>query len=271
MKYLTKILFVILFILILGITYSFATSSALETEIENYIKENDMDESSISSSDVINIYQILSEKYTNEEISDMIEEYSEELEEKGLDGNTISTVTTVLDSTSAEALNEFLVTANIDDIKQELDNGATVKDILNKINENMTTTQKVSVISKLLLSNKIIKKFSIIFYIYFIYMILIRGVIYKKAKEHYWATFIPIYRDAVLFRICGYSVWWILLLLIPIIGWILYGILKIIMRFELAKAFDKGFGFGLGLWIFRPIFESILVFSRKTKFIEIEK
>lgn len=270
MKQGIKIVFITIIVIIMGISYSFAANSELETEIENYVRDNNIDESSLSSSDIINIYQDLSQNYTNEEISKMITDYSDELENKGLSKNAVTTITTVLDSTSAEALNEFLETANVDEIKEELDNGATVKDILSKVNENMTTKQKVSTASKLLLSNKVIKNISIISVVVLIYAILIRGVLYKKAGRHYFTTFIPIYRDAVLLRICGYSAGWLALLLIPIIGWVLYGIVRIVLNFELAKSFGKKFGFGLGIWFFPIIFESILAFSKKVKYIEFE-
>ena len=43
------------------------------------------------------------------------------------------------------------------------------------------------------------------------------------------------------------------------------------MNFELSKAFGKGAGFGIGLWILKPIFESIITFSKNIQFIEIEE
>ena len=107
--------------------------------------------------------------------------------------------------------------------------------------------------------------------IYAIIMIILKGLIFVKARKHFWATFIPVYRDGVLFNICGYSYWWLILLLIPVIGWFMYGILKLIMNFELAKSFEKGFFFGLGIWLLKPIFELILIFNKKIQYVEIEE
>lgn len=39
----------------------------------------------------------------------------------------------------------------------------------------------------------------------------------------------------------------------------------------LAESFGKGTGFAFGLWLLAPIFETILVFSRKTKYIGFEE
>ena len=42
--------------------------------------------------------------------------------------------------------------------------------------------------------------FLIFLAIYTVYITLIEGIIIKKAREHFWATFIPVYRDIVLFK-----------------------------------------------------------------------
>lgn len=238
--------------------------------IEQYLKDNDLYSNKISTSDIITMYQDLSKEYSNDEIAKMINENSDKIEERGINSKTLSTVETLINSTDAETLNDILEDVNVEKIKEKIDNGATTEEILKDVQENMTTRQKVSTVGKLALSNKILKNVLIIWILISLYMILIRGVIYKKAGEAYWTTFIPFYRDAVLFKICGYSAWWLLLLIIPIVGWIMYGILKIIMNFELSKAFGKNALFGICLWIFKPIFESLVAFSSKCKFIDFE-
>ena len=59
----------------------------------------------------------------------------------------------------------------------------------------------------------------------------------------------------------------VLFLLIPIIGWLIYLIFKIMMKFELAMSFGHGVAFGIGVWLLNPIFESIIAFS-KNEYIE---
>ncbi len=268
MKYLKTISTIIITIIILGIAN---TSFAVEkVDIEEYLKEKNMNVNNISASDALTIYQDLSKEYSNEEIAEMIDDYSPELKQKGISENTLSAGKTLLEQTDAKTLNEVFEEVNVEEIKEKLEQGYSAEEILNDIKNEMPTQKKVSVASKIILSNKIVKTVIIISLIYGIYAIIIRGLIYIKAREHFWATFIPFYRDAVLFKICGYSAWWLILLLIPIIGWFIYGVLKLVMNFELSKAFGKGFFFGLGIWLLKPIFETIIVFNKKIQFLELE-
>lgn len=240
------------------------------TKIKEYIEAKGLKANTITASDILTMYQDLSKDYTNAEISEMLEEYSEELTGAGISNEAISTAKRILNTTDSGTLNKIFEDLNIEEIKEKLNYGATAEEIVRDVNDNMSTKQKFSILSKVVLGNNILKNVFIIFIVYSIYMILVRGKIYQKSGEHYWATFIPFYRDIVLFKICGYSAWWLLLLLVPIIGWIIYGILKIIMNFELSTAFGKNALFGIGLWIFKPIFESLVAFSDKCKYIEFE-
>lgn len=78
--------------------------------------------------------------------------------------------------------------------------------------------------------------------------------VFSKAGQHGWATFIPIYRDIVFYRITWGSGWYVLLSLIPCAGWII----NLISAHKLSKAFGHGFGYTLGLWFFPGIFYLIL-------------
>ncbi|MUH43669.1 MAG: signal peptidase I [Actinobacteria bacterium] len=76
------------------------------------------------------------------------------------------------------------------------------------------------------------------------------ALVYKKANESPVAAFIPIWNTIVLLKIVGKPIWWLLLLLIPIVNLIVV----IILYIELAQCFSKGTGFAIGLiflsWIF---------------------
>ena len=120
------------------------------------------------------------------------------------------------------------------------------------------------------MSTKIIKNFVIALIVLAIYRTLLRCVIYKKAHKKAWAPFIPVYRNVVMLKICNMSPWWLLLLLVPVVGWIILWIVSVASKFMLAEAFGKGTGFAFGLWLLAPIFETILVFSKKTKYIGFE-
>ncbi len=268
MKYIKIISTIVITIIILGITNT--CFAAEKVDIEEYLKEKNMNIDNISASDALTIYQDLSKEYSNEEIAEMIDNYSTELKEKGVDENILSAGKTLLEQTDAKTLNEVFEDVNIEEVKEKLEQGYSAEEILNDIKNEMPTQKKVSIASKIILSNKIVKTMIIILFVYGIYLIIIRGLIYIKAREHFWATFIPFYRDAVLFKICGYSAWWLILLLIPIVGWFIYGILKLVMNFELSNAFGKGFLFGIGIWLLKPIFETIIAFNKKIQFLELE-
>lgn len=80
---------------------------------------------------------------------------------------------------------------------------------------------------------------------------------FKKAGEPGWAAIVPIYNVIVLLRIIGRPLWWILLLLIPLINIVFMFIIYI----DLAKSFGKGTGFGVGLTLLQFIFFPILGFG----------
>src|SRR5262245_3829647 len=63
--------------------------------------------------------------------------------------------------------------------------------------------------------------------------------VFTKAGQPGWAFIIPIYNVIVLLRIVGRPVWWIVLLLIPVVNLIIL----ILVEIDLAKSFGKGVGF----------------------------
>jgi hypothetical protein len=81
--------------------------------------------------------------------------------------------------------------------------------------------------------------------------------VFVKAGKPGWAAIIPIYNLVVLLEIVGKPIWWIILMLIPLVNLIVY----IIILVELAKRFGKGVGFAIGLLIFPFICFPILGFG----------
>ncbi len=86
--------------------------------------------------------------------------------------------------------------------------------------------------------------------------------IFEKADKPGWAALIPIYNTWVFCEILWpkQKVLYFVLFLIPFVNAVI-GILSV---FRLAKAFDKGIGFALGLLFLYPIFILILGFSDST-------
>jgi len=81
--------------------------------------------------------------------------------------------------------------------------------------------------------------------------------VFTKAGKPGWAAIIPIYNLIVLLEIVKRPLWWIILFLIPIVSLIA----AIIVMIDLAKAFGKGTGFGIGLALLGIIFLPILGFG----------
>ena len=81
--------------------------------------------------------------------------------------------------------------------------------------------------------------------------------VYTKANKPGWAAIIPIYNVVVWLEIIGRPLWWLILLLIPIVNIIIL----IVMYNDLAKSFGKGVGFTIGLILLSPIFILILGFG----------
>ena len=80
---------------------------------------------------------------------------------------------------------------------------------------------------------------------------------FSKAGQPGWAAIIPIYNIIVWLQICGRPIWWIILLLIPIVSLVIF----IIICIDLAKSYGKGAGFGIGIFLLGFIFIPILGFG----------
>lgn len=81
--------------------------------------------------------------------------------------------------------------------------------------------------------------------------------VFEKAGKPGWAAIVPIYNIIVMLEIIGRPLWWIVLLLIPIVNFVV----AIIVYIDLAKSFGKGVGFGIGLLFLGIIFFPILGFG----------
>ena len=90
-----------------------------------------------------------------------------------------------------------------------------------------------------------------------IFVLVAMWKVYQKAGKPGWAAIIPIYNIIVWLRIAGRSGWWIILLLIPIVG----AVIAIVVSIDLARKFGKGAGFGLGLAFLGFIFYPILAWG----------
>lgn len=235
--------------------------------LENF-KENGATKTNIA--EAIDMYREISKDHSNQEIAEIIKNSKVYAESPESITSNLDKINTVLENSNTEQVNTVLNKLNIENTLAKLQSGATVLDIMQEATKDMSTADKANLVFSILWATRAFQIVFVIAAVLNIYKILIRCVIYKKAKKHAWASFIPVYRDVVMLKICKMSPWWLLLALIPIVGWAFLWVVFVASRFMLAETFGKGNGFAFGLWFLPTIFESILTFSKKTKYIEIE-
>jgi hypothetical protein len=92
-----------------------------------------------------------------------------------------------------------------------------------------------------------------------IIVLIIAGMwkVFVKAGKPGWACLVPIYNLIVLLEIAGRPIWWVVLMLVPFVNFVV----MIIIGIDIAKTFNKGTGFGLGLALLGFIFYPILGFG----------
>ncbi len=81
--------------------------------------------------------------------------------------------------------------------------------------------------------------------------------LFEKSGQKGWAAIIPILNILVLLKVVHKELWWIILLLIPCVNIVAY----VIVYFNVAKAFGKGAGWGVGVVILPIIFLPMLGFG----------
>jgi hypothetical protein len=81
--------------------------------------------------------------------------------------------------------------------------------------------------------------------------------LFSKAGKPGWACLVPIYNYVVWLEVIKKPIWWIILLMIPIVNFIII----IIMFIEMAKAYGKSAGFGVGMLFLPYVFFPMLAFG----------
>jgi uncharacterized membrane protein YhaH (DUF805 family) len=81
--------------------------------------------------------------------------------------------------------------------------------------------------------------------------------VFTKAGKPGWAAIVPINNYIVMLEITGRPLWWIFLMLIPLINIVI----GVVVTIDLAKSYGKDVGFGIGLLLLGMIFYPILGFG----------
>ena len=257
------VMLMLLIIFIIGIETNYA-SSDMASQVQKYIETENIDTSNISQQDILDAYDQIADSYSKEEIIGLIEENEDKLKEQGISDSTIEAGKTILETTDEEEVKQ-IIKENVDikDIQEKIEQGYTPEEIVSSIIEEMPAEQKINTVGRVILSSQIVKNVLYIILALFIYCTIMRAIIYHKAGKNAIAAFIPIYRQVTMYRICDLSLGYMLLWLLPIVGWLCLIMLAIMKRIYLAKNFGKGIGFGIGLIILPPVFLTILAFNGK--------
>lgn len=115
------------------------------------------------------------------------------------------------------------------------------------------------------IATKFLGAFSIAIIVLGIVHIISMWIVFDKAGEPGWVSIVPYYNMWVLAKVGDKPGWMGLLLffggLIPFIGPIVVLVLWAVISIGVAKAFDRGVGFGIGLTILPFVFYPILAFT----------
>lgn len=258
-KIITKIIIINIFITVLfvNIVQAKIDKNMIEKEIETYSK--DIDTNNIKKEDVLKVYDDVTSKYTSKEIADIIEENKEEIKKQGISEEVINTSESFIRNTDTNEIRNIIKEdIDIEEIKNKIEKGYTPNQVLKEVIKEMPSEKKIHIATKVFFSNKIIKIILIVSLIWFIYSTILRWIIYSKAGEHGWAAIIPIYRQIVMYRICGLTPLFMVLWFVPLFGIIIMFIMSIVKRFCLASKFGRNGFFAFGLLILPPIFQTIL-------------
>ncbi|MDL9979146.1 DUF5684 domain-containing protein [Microbacterium sp. ASV49] len=79
----------------------------------------------------------------------------------------------------------------------------------------------------------------------YVWMGLALSTVFRKAREKGWKAWVPFLNGFTLLELGGYSGWFILLALIPVIGWIALLVVSIMAYYRI----NVSFGFGAGMTV----------------------
>jgi len=127
-------------------------------------------------------------------------------------------------------------------------------DFFVKLNKNKLLTMELLNANELIVT---LGGFLYVFSAIGIFLIVCQWKVYAKAGKPGWASLIPIYNIVVLLEIVRKPIWWLVLMLIPVVN----VVIAILIMIELAKVFGKDGGFTVGLILLPIVFYPILAFG----------
>ncbi len=91
--------------------------------------------------------------------------------------------------------------------------------------------------------------------------------IFTKAGQPGWAAIIPIYNIVIFLKIINRPVWWIVLMLIPLVN----VVILIIVCIDLGKSFGKGGAWSFFLLIVLSVIGMLILAFGKSQYKKIER
>jgi hypothetical protein len=211
---------------------------------------------------LLDFYEELSKVISNEEIVTFIDNNKTVLSEAGLSKSLLTTTSSLLKNFDANTVIDVVKSdLNLEEAIKNSKEDASADSILKLAIKNTSTPDKIRIMLKLLFSNGYIRLLTSFAIVISIYSIFITSYIFKKADKSPYGTLIPIYRDIIHLKMCNFSPWFLILIFIPLIGWLALTSIYIVGKFELSRNFGHGFLFGLGLLFLPPVFRTYLAFS----------
>jgi hypothetical protein len=114
----------------------------------------------------------------------------------------------------------------------------------------------------LVINDPAIQAFILIYLGICLFSLIIQWVIFwrifKKAGRPGWGAIIPVYQYYVMLKITGKPVWWLILAFVPIVNIVVFYLISL----SIAKVFNKGTGFAIGIFVWPILFYAILAFDK---------
>ena len=97
----------------------------------------------------------------------------------------------------------------------------------------------------------------LLYLVVIVVMIASMWKVFEKAGQPGWTAVIPILNYVVMLKIVGRPLWWVVLLIIPLVNLVV----AVIVCIDLAKSFGHGAGYGVGLALLPFVFFPMLGFG----------
>ena len=154
-------------IMFLLITLLFTVNKVEAADLPEGISEELSEQlQNMSNEDILEIYDQITEQYSNDEIADMILENKDQIaEEAGISESVINAGADFIRNTNQEAVRDILENdESMSQIRKTLQEGGTASEAVENAISNTTISQKTGLLIKILLANNIVKTIDLLLF-----------------------------------------------------------------------------------------------------------